>query len=498
MPEEFRPFLSPAPFVAVLGSLAAAAVAPIGCGGDDLTAGPPPSPPGAAYRIDYATRMGGSGEEEMREPVLLSGGRLLVGARTRSTNAPVRAGAFQPSYGGGAGDAHLAIISADGSQFEAATYFGGSGMERTPYGIAVAAGGDVVFTTGTQSSNIPTSASSYRPDIHSPLPSPGDGFVCRLSGDLSTLRWCSYTGGWPRGGLHMDSQENVIVTGDRTFGSFQITPGAYQSPGTSSFTLKLNPNGTDAIFAAGIGGMSVRVRPSGDLSIVGIVGTAEPSFPRTSGAAQTTSSGLPDAFAAVLTADGSGLVYSTLLGGSARELGEHPHVVLSAGSVLFAGVTQSADLHGAAGSPAGQEEGFLAKLDPSGSAFTWVRYVGGSDDDLLLGPVVDSEGNIYMYGHTSSRDFPVTPDAIQPTYQGGIRDGVLIVLSPDGSQVRFATYLGGSGAELVRGIALGPSGELYLVGFTDSPNFPVTAGAAQTQPGGASDGFVMKLVPTGN
>ena len=474
----------------------------VACGSDSPPSGlpspPPPPPPGnAAYRIEYSTLFGGTGFEEIREPVLLSGGRLLFGARTLSANAPVRPGAYQSSHGGGQGDAYLGIMSSDGTQLEAGTFFGGSGMERPPYGIAVTSNGDVVFTTGTTSPNIPTSASSYRRNLHSPVPTPGGGFVCRISGNLSTLRWCSYTdGGWPRGGLRLDNQDNVIVTGGHVAQNFQMTPGAFQGSGTSTFTLKLNPAGTAAIFAARFGGgFSVRIRPSGELSLIGISNIA--GFPTTSGAAQTTSRGLPDAYAALMRADGTGLVYSTFLSGSGVELAEHPHVLLPDGSILFSGVTRSGDLPSAIGTPPGQEDSFLAKLNPSGSAYEYVRYLGGPGDDSLLGPVLDVQGNIYMYGNTSSRNM-ATGDALQASYQGGTRDGLLLVLSPDGSQIRFATYLGGDGDDLIRGVVIGSAGEIYVVGRTASSNFPTTPGAFQRQPGGDDDGFVVKLVPVNN
>lgn len=108
-------------------------------------------------------------------------------------------------------------------------------------------------------------------------------------------------------------------------------------------------------------------------------------------------------------------------------------------------------------------------------------------------PTVDDQGNIFIVGSTSSRDYPVTPTALQKVYGGGNTDAVLAILSPDGSDLLYATYLGGSGEDLIRSIALGPEGEVYLVGKTDSSDFPVTAGAAQEIRGGKMDAFVAKL-----
>lgn len=104
-------------------------------------------------------------------------------------------------------------------------------------------------------------------------------------------------------------------------------------------------------------------------------------------------------------------------------------------------------------------------------------------------------GNIWVVGNTSSRDFPVTPDALQPKFGGGEQDGLLAVLSPDGSKLLYATYLGGSGDEMIRSMVFGTKGEVYLAGNTGSPDFPTTPGVLQAKPGGGHDAFIVKLVP---
>lgn len=473
-----------------------------GAGGG--TQNPPPAGQ-LGLEMEYSTYVGGSGFEEIREPVVLPGGRLLFGARTMSTNAPVTGGAYQPGPGGGAGDSYLAILSADGSDLEAATYFGGSGMERPPYGIAVAGNGDIVFTSGTTSKNIPTSGSSYRRDLHSPVPDPGGGYVCRISSDLRVLRWCTYTGGgWPRGGLTLDAQENVLVVGKVTGDNFTTTPGALQTQklGTDDgFILKLAPDGSDAVFATRLGGtgsnpdeavLGVKVDPAGNISVAGI--TQSTDFPTTPGAAQTVSGGAGsrDGFVARLDPSGSHMLYSSFIGGSAGDLMEHSLALLPDGSVVVAGVTLSPDFP-AAGSLQGQSDGFLSKVNPSGSAFTFSTLIGGSGTELILSPVVDSEGNIYVAGRTTTRNLPLTAGALQGSYGGGASDALLLVFSPGGGLI-YATYIGGSQDELIRGIAIGPADEVYLVGGTSSDDFPVTAGAFQTSRAGDDDGFVMKLV----
>jgi hypothetical protein len=437
--------------------------------------------------------------------MLLPGGRLLFGARTLSQNMPTTAGAYQRSHGGGVGDSYLGVLSADGRSMETATYFGGSGMERPPYGIEKTSNGDIVFASGTTSPNIPVVAGAYRGSLHSPVPSPGDGYVCRISGDLRTMRWCTYTGGgWPRGGLVLDGQDNVFVAGNVTGAQYSTTAGVVQAVSKGpddGFILKLAADGRSALASTRLGGtgssgvevaLSLRLFPNGDLSVSGISQSTD--FPTTAGAAQRQSLGPTDGFIARLSSSLNTLVYSTLFSGSNSEGTEHPHPLLSDGSVVISGSSNSSNLPGATGQIRGSNDGYVAKLSPGGGAYTFDRIFGGSGAEQTLGSVVDQAGRIYVFGGTTSRDFPVTQDAAQTAYGGGAADAFLIVLEPDGS-LRYASYLGGAGDDLIRGVVIGPAGEIYLVGRTTSDNFPVTAGALQSRRGGEDDGFILKLVP---
>jgi hypothetical protein len=170
--------------------------------------------------------------------------------------------------------------------------------------------------------------------------------------------------------------------------------------------------------------------------------------------------------------------------------------------VLLTGVTSSPDFPTTANAfqraLKGRNDGFLTRLSADGKRFVFSTLLGGSGTEFYLMPTLDPKGNILVVGTTGSPDFPVTPDAVQKAYGGGGDggDGVLAILSPDGSKLLYATYLGGSGDDLIRSLALGPNGEVYLVGSTSSADFPVTAGALQTKIGGGpADAFVVKLTP---
>lgn len=458
---------------------------------------------GARFKasIEYSSYIGGNGEDEAREPVVLSDGRLVLGLRTWSTDLQTTAGAFQRSFGGGEGDTYVAILSANGAFLSAASYFGGTGEERSTYGTGIASNGDIVFTSGTNSTDLPTTPGAYLSSLNSP---PSGGYVCRFPDDLTVPVWCTYIAGWPRGGLALDSNDNVYVVGniqDRS--DFKPTSGAYQttvSGPNDVYVLRLSSDGSTAIFETALGGSSssngevglnAHIEP-GAVVITGIALSSD--WPVTASAPQRVHAGKRDAFFARLSLDGSTLLYSTLLGGSAEDFAEHGMQVMADGSIILAGVTQSDDLPGATGSLNGESDGFVAKLAGDGTAFSFVRYIGGSDKEpVILGSATDAEGNIYVVGQTSSRDFPVTAGAFQPTYGGGPTDGVLAVLSPDGSRLLFSSFLGGSGDEIIRGIAFDRNGAAYIVGRTSSDDFPVTTGAFQTRRAQGHDGFAVKL-----
>jgi hypothetical protein len=301
----------------------------------------------------------------------------------------------------------------------------------------------------------------------------------------------------------LDDQDNILVAGRVAGANYATTPGVVQTQarGTDdAFLLKLDPQGTTAVFSTRLGGTgarggevawSARIAANGSISVFGTSTSLD--FPTTPGAAQSSSTGPKDAFVARLSGDATQFEYVTLLGGSGQELAERPHLVLPDGATVSVGWTSSTDLFGASGGAGDTSNGFIARLSPSGTAFDWVRYLGGSADDLLFGPVQDNAGNLLVFGNTASMDIPVTEDALQARYGGGSKDGLIMVLSPDASTVLYATYLGGSGEELIRGAVFDAQGNVYLVGHTTSDDFPITPGAIQPTRAGDQDGFVMKL-----
>jgi Abnormal spindle-like microcephaly-assoc'd, ASPM-SPD-2-Hydin/Beta-propeller repeat len=196
-----------------------------------------------------------------------------------------------------------------------------------------------------------------------------------------------------------------------------------------------------------------------------------------------------------LDATGSTLLYSAYISGTGQDL-PYGLVVDSAGGAYVAGSTTSADFPTTAGafqtrlkaSQADASNGFVTKLDPSGSSLSYSTYLGGSTSDLAQGIALDSAKNAYITGYTQSADFPVTAGAFQGLLHG-VRDGFVSQLNASGSALLYSSFLGGSGNTFPIGIGVDGLNNIYVAGNTGSTDFPL-ANALQSTP---ADIFLTKF-----
>ena len=207
---------------------------------------------------------------------------------------------------------------------------------------------------------------------------------------------------------------------------------------------------------------------------------------------QSSNGGSSDAFVTKFNAAGSALGYSTYLGGSGPDVGRGI-AVDSSGNAYVTGSTTSTDLPAAnpfQAANAGSDDAFVAKLNPAGSALVYSTYLGGGGTDAGNDIAVDSSGNAYVAGITNSTDFP-TVDPVQATL-GGSNDAFVAKLNPGGSALVYSTFLGGSFFDLANGIAVDNAGNAYVTGDADSTNFP-TVNPFMDYIGGDTDAFVSKI-----
>ncbi len=191
------------------------------------------------------------------------------------------------------------------------------------------------------------------------------------------------------------------------------------------------------------------------------------------------------------------LSYSTYLGGSDNDFAGSI-AVDSAGNAYVTGFTTSTNFPTTPGAfqPTfgGSSDVFVTKLNPTGSALVYSTYLGGTGDDDSGGIAVDSAGNAYVAGVTSSANFPTTPGAFQLTL-GGSTDAFVTKLNPTGSALAYSTYLGGTGDETCDAIAVDSAGNAYVTGQTGSTDFPTTSGAFQPTLSGSNDAFIARISP---
>ncbi|MBN2547987.1 MAG: SBBP repeat-containing protein, partial [Anaerolineales bacterium] len=194
------------------------------------------------------------------------------------------------------------------------------------------------------------------------------------------------------------------------------------------------------------------------------------------------------------------LLYATFLGGSSYDYGVHITVDAS-GAAYVTGSTISNNFPTTPGavdtSLNGSYDGFVVKLNETGSSITYATYLGGSNDDGASRIAIDASGAAFVTGSTYSNNFPTTPGAVDTSHNGS-DDAFVVKLNGAGSAVIYATYLGGNSTEGGGGIAVDASGAAYVTGSTASTNFPTTPGAMDTSyNGGSYDVFMTKLNGSG-
>jgi len=320
------------------------------------------------------------------------------------------------------------------------------------------------------------------------------------------------TGNDQGNGIAVDSTGSAYIVGATASTNFPTTATAFQKTfngGTTDvFVTKLNPTGSALVYSTYLGGtvgdagMSIAVDNSGNAYITGQAGSN--NFPTTAGVVQAAfGGGTSDAFVTKLNSTGSALTYSTYLGGSGLDVGMDI-AIDSSGNAYVTGQTQSPNFSASATAfqktLSGASDIFVSKLNSTGTALTYSTYLGGSANEISYAISVDSSGNAYIAGDSSSLNYPVSAGAVQATFGGGVSNAVVTKLNSTGSALIYSTYLGGSGTDVAHGLAVDSSGNAYVCGSTTSSNFPLTAGALQASFAGGTtngDGFVTKLNAAG-
>lgn len=194
------------------------------------------------------------------------------------------------------------------------------------------------------------------------------------------------------------------------------------------------------------------------------------------------------------------IVYATYWGGTGDDEITGFEMLANNSFIIF-GNTQSVDLRTTEGAYEinyhDNKDAYVSKFTVSGSDFVldFSTFVGTLDLDYAIGMGLDENGNIFLVGNTESLDFPIQ-NAFQRDF-GGVIDGFIVKLSPDGSSLIYSTYLGGAKEDLINGMYVNSKGYIFVTGETQSNNFPIDAGAYQNKKKALNDAFVTQLNVSG-
>lgn len=358
------------------------------------------------------------------------GGNVLVAGATQST--------------GPGQDAFLARLTPDGQTLLSYQTFGGSASDGATV-LAADAAGNVFVAGGTQSPDFPTTPGAYQTDLNGAY---NAGFVIKVNpaGKIvySTLFGASTGANIGISGMAIDSAGEVFLTGQAVAENFFTTPGSIQPKNAANtfFTCRLSAGGDRVIYSvAGVGGRAIAVDHAGNAIVQGVSFISDGSeVPVTAGAFQT-----------------------------------EAKFSICAATRAFA-------------FPCNHQ--YVAKLDPTGARLVFCTFLSGSYQDSPSGIAVDANGDIYVAGTTGSLDYPVTagaaqsknivqlpPNAIDQQLFFGFapvfpNTGYVTKLSGDGAHLLYSTFLGGSQADSLSGLALDSQGQVTVAAQVQSPDFP--------------------------
>lgn len=319
----------------------------------------------------------------------------------------------------------------------------------------------------------------------------------------------TYLGGAKRDvghGLALDGAGNIYITGDTQSSNFPTKNAldpTLSGSGRDMIIAKMSASGKSLVYSTYLGGSDW---DSGDSIVVDATGAAyiagwtmSSNFP-VQKAFDPTFNGNYDGVFLKLNPAGDALVFSSYLGAKNTKSSDSCNTILldGQGNIYLTGTTDGPDFPVKAGYDMtwnGKTDTFIAKFAASGRSLIYSTYLGGAADDYVAGMAVDSQGAVAVPGWTASPNFP-KKYSYQKTIKGE-RDVFVTKLNPGGTTLAYSTVFGGSDSDRPSDVKLDGSGNAFIVGSTESKDFPVLKAFDPSWNGGDGDGFLTKIGPTG-
>ncbi len=476
------------------------------------------------HKLLSAAFLGGSNFDDAYEPSIAfdADGALLISGFTLSTDFPVTENIYSNKFIGGQTDRFISLISNDLAQLKASTYMGSKGTsfgfvggngDDLGHAVAVDKDGNVFIAGYTESANYPVTTSAYDASYNGGR----DVFISKFDKDLKTLSASTFIGGsgdegymWPRIDMTVNADGDVIVSGITHSVDFPITSGAFSGKfnggeqSGDAFIVILDNNLSKLKASTYLGGsnnewrVAVHALKNGSVLVCGE--TESDDFPTSRQAYDRTLNVIKDVFISRFDSRLRRLEASTLFGGS--KLDEALDMDVSDnGEIYITGYTESQDLPVTSGSfnqawSGGNREGYAAKFDKDLSTLICSTFFGGSGVDFPRGIALDEDGDVYITGNTTSKDFPLTEGAYSSVYTGGRFRGDVFLVKFTGKldKLDYSTLIGGNSEDTGFCIDLDKNGNIFIAGSTSSKDFPMpTNSFDNTYNGGGNDTFILKF-----
>ena len=435
----------------------------------------------------FSTFLGGAAADQGQGIAVDSDGNIYVTGFTFSTDFPVVNPARPFS---GASDAFITKISLSPAPHIIYSTFLGGSVNTHGNAITIDASGHAFITGYTDSTDFPIASVP----LSRTLAGGRDIFITELSADGKTLLYSTFFGGGDddeANGITLDSTENIYVTGFTRSSNFPVLNSTRILPvGTDAFAAKIQAGGAKLLYSVLLGGSSNDSGAAAEVDSLGnayVTGsTSSVDFPAVN-ARQPKLKGLQNAFLTKLDPNGK-ILFSTFHGGSASDLASAIALDTS-GNIYITGNTSSTDFP--VFNPIqlfrGATDAFVSKFTSTG-VLVYSTFLGGSGNDSGAAIAVDPSGNAFITGQTSSTDFPLK-NQLQGLISG--LNAFVTEINASGNSFLYSTFMGGSNDDFATAIAVDSSGDAFITGSTDSADF-ITKNPLKGY-SGSTDAFISEI-----